>query len=142
MCRLGEDMAVRPLTEADIKWLEQYRNEVATRFETFFDGSLDRFDGGERLLRRLDEALESVRQGGSFRAVDAAHNELCIARALLLGTEPQFSKIRYEPPLTGSAKSIDFQTPETGVNEPVNVRCDKCILRQLGGDFQGRGPIN
>src|SRR5215467_3333072 len=89
-------MPVRPLTERDIKWLEQYRKEVVTQFKTFFDGSQDRFDGGERLLCRLDEALESVRQGGSFRAVDAAHNELCIARALLLDTDPQFSELRQE----------------------------------------------
>lgn len=127
-------MLGRRLTERDIKWLEQYRNEVATRFKTFFDGSQDRFDGGERLLRRFDEALESVRQGGSFRAVDAAHNELCIARALLLDTDPQFSEIRYEPPLTGSAKSIDFQSKSGGSEGYVGRRKDDtaCTNRQMG----------
>jgi hypothetical protein len=32
-----------------------------------------------------------------FEAMDEAHNELCIARALRLNTTPQFSSLAYEP---------------------------------------------
>jgi len=107
-------MPARPLTDADIRWLEQYRSEVVTRFKSFFDASRSRFDGGERLISRFDEALGSVRRGVSFRSVDAAQNELCISRALLLNTNPEFAAVLYEPPLTGSTKSIDFQAKRCG----------------------------
>jgi hypothetical protein len=102
-------MPRRELTEDDLKWLEQYRTHVIEAFTPIFAEAAGRFPDGERLLRRFNEALDSVRSGASFRAVDEAHNELCIAKALLASTKPRFSALAYEPRLPGCAKSIDFR---------------------------------
>jgi len=104
-----KDMAGRKLTDEDITWLEGYRAEVVRAFSKVFADAADRFPDGDRLLRRFNEGLDSVRNGSSFRAVDEAHNELCVARALLLNTKPRFASLAYEPRLSGCAKSIDFR---------------------------------
>jgi len=102
-------MSGRTLDAGDIEWLENYRAEVLKSFGTIFAEAADRFPDGERLWPRFNEAVDYVLKGSSFRAVDEAHNELCIARALLLNTKPRFSSLAYEPPLPGCAKSIDFR---------------------------------
>lgn len=102
-------MPGRELTAEDLKWLEEYRKQVTEAFTPIFSEAAGRFPDGERLLRRSHEALDAVRSGSSFRAVDEAHNELCIAKALLANTKPRFSWMAYEPALPGCAKSIDFR---------------------------------
>jgi hypothetical protein len=102
-------MSGRPLTTDQISWLEEYRLEVAQAFTAIFAAVADRFSDGERLLRRFNEAVDSVLKGSSFRAVDEAHNELCVAKSLLKNTKPRFSSVAYEPALPGCAKIIDFR---------------------------------
>jgi len=102
-------MPARELTENDLKWLEEYRTQVVDGFTPIFSEAVARFPDGQRLLRRFNEALDAVRRGSSFRAVDEAHNELCIAKALLANPKPRFSALAYEPSLPGCAKSIDFR---------------------------------
>jgi hypothetical protein len=102
-------MTGRKLTDEDIRWLEEYRAEVVRTFSKVFADAADRFTDGDRLLRRFNEAVDSVRNGSSFRAVDEAHNELCIARALLSNTKPRFASLTYEPRLPGCARTIDFR---------------------------------
>ena len=47
--------------------------------------------------------------------MDEAHNEICVASALLANQELRFVRLEYEPPLPGSAKTIDFRaTAENG----------------------------
>jgi len=76
-------MPGRELTEDDLKWLEEYRTQVIEAFTPIFSEAADRFSDGEQLLKRFNEALDLVRNGSWFRAVDEVHNELCIAKALL-----------------------------------------------------------
>jgi hypothetical protein len=102
-------MSGRALTEDQIAWLEEYRAEVVKAFTAVFAEAADRFRDGERLLCRFNEAVDAVLSGSSFRAVDEAHNELCVAKELLDNTKPRFSSLAYEPPLPGCARTIDFR---------------------------------
>ena len=104
-----EHMSGKPLADDQIAWLEEYRAEVVKAFTATFADTKDRFSDGERLLRRFNDAVDSVLKGSSFRAVDEAHNELCIAKALLDTTKPRFSSLAYEPLLPGCARTIDFR---------------------------------
>jgi hypothetical protein len=63
------------------------------------------------LLYRFNAAIESVLKNGKgyFRAVDEAHNELCVASALLSNKQLKFVRLEYEPPLPGCARTIDFR---------------------------------
>lgn len=63
-------MSGRELTAEDLEWLEEYRTKVVEAFTPIFSEAAGRFPDGERLLRRFNEALDSVRGGSSFRAVD------------------------------------------------------------------------
>ncbi|MGD0733076.1 MAG: hypothetical protein ABR956_17560 [Terracidiphilus sp.] len=92
----------------EIEQVENYRTKVARIFGEIFATETGRFRDGQRLLRRFNEAVDHALTGSPLRSVDEAHNELCIARALLLNTTPRFSSVAYEPPLTACAKSIDF----------------------------------
>ena len=74
-------MSGSPLSSDDIQWVETYRAEVVKAFGVLFAEAADRFADGQRLVRRFNEAVDAVLKGTSFRAVDEAHNELCIARA-------------------------------------------------------------
>lgn len=119
-------MTGRKLTDEDTKWLEEYRAEVVRTFSKVFADAADRFTDGDQLLRRFNEAVDSVRNGSSFRAVDEAHNELCIARALLSNTTPRFASLAYEPHLPGCARSIDFRAmADDGCTAFVDVKTIK-----------------
>jgi hypothetical protein len=61
-----KDMAGRKLTDEDTKWLEGYRAEVVRAFSKVFAGAADRFPDGDRLLRRFNEGLDSVRKAHRF----------------------------------------------------------------------------
>jgi hypothetical protein len=124
--RTGTLMTDRTLDEDDIRWLEGYRSEVVKTYGDLFAKEADRFPDGEQLLRRFNEAVDATLKGASIRAAEEAHNELCIARALLLNTKLQFSGISYEPTLPGCAKSIDFRAVSTdGVTVFVDVKTIK-----------------
>jgi hypothetical protein len=92
----------------EIEHLEIYRAKVATTFGEIFAAETGRFPDGQRLLQRFNESVDHALSGSPQKAVYETHNELCIARALLLNTKPRVLTLAYEPPLTGSAKSIDF----------------------------------
>lgn len=88
--------------------IEFYRMQVTTTFGELLARETSRFPDGHRLLRRLNETVDQALTGSPFRMVSEAHNELCIARALLLNKAPRFASLAYEPVLTGCVKSIDF----------------------------------
>jgi hypothetical protein len=119
-------MTGRTLDEDDIRWLEGYRKEVVTVYGDVFAKDTDRFPDGERLLRRFSEAVDATLKGTSIRVAEEAHNELCVARALLLNMKPRFSEISYEPSLPGCARSIDFRAVSSdGVSVFVDVKTIK-----------------
>jgi hypothetical protein len=99
-----------PLDTEDRAWLSEYESAVVALFSAKFKEGADRFTVGNRLLDRFVASVEEVRKRGRgfFHAVDEAHNELCIAAALLKNVEPQFVRILYEPPLHNTDKTIDF----------------------------------
>jgi hypothetical protein len=116
------------LTTDDIAWVKAYAAEVVQTFGREFDGAADRCKEGQVLLDRFNAAVESVLTNGRgyFRAVDEAHNELCVASALLANTRLKFTRLEYEPLLSGSPKTIDFQaTAENGQVVYVDVKTIK-----------------
>ncbi len=100
-----------PLDADDVAWLKSYAADVEAEFRERFAAASDRFNESEKLLSRFTTAVEAVLKYGrsKFRAVDEAHNELCVAAALLDNSAPRFVRLEYEPPLPGSAQSIDFR---------------------------------
>lgn len=116
------------LTADDITWVREYASEVRKTFGQAFDAASDRFKDGKVLLDRFNAAIESVLHNGRghFRAVDEAHNELCVGSALLANTKLKFIRLEYEPPLPGCARTIDFRaTADNGQIAYVDVKTIK-----------------
>jgi hypothetical protein len=114
-----------PLRADDIAWVKAYATEVLQTFGQQFREATDRFKEGHVLLDRFNTAIETVLKNGRgyFRAVDEAHNELCVASALLVNTQLKFVRLEYEPPLPGCARTIDFRaTADDGQVEYVDVK--------------------
>lgn len=125
------------LTTGDTQGLERYRLGVLEGFTPVFADAADRFAQGNKLLKRFNEALDSVRAGALFRAVDEAHNELCIAKALLENSKPRFSSLEYEPPFTSCTKSIDFRASSgDGSNVFVDVKTIKPEAKDRWDQFE------
>jgi hypothetical protein len=117
-----------PLDEDDITWLNSYAEEVCETFGAEFRDAADRFALWKRLLQRFVQAVDSVRTHGRgyFNAVDEAHNELCIASAILASPNRRIARLDYEPPLPDCAKSIDFRAAaEDGTSIYVDVKTIK-----------------
>ncbi len=114
-----------PLQQDKIDWMNVYSNEVLTTFRARFVRASDRFKNSKPLLDRFTSAIKAV-QGNSralFRAVDEAHNELCVASALLENSDPVFTRLEYEPRLADCTKTIDFRaTTDGGATVYVDVK--------------------
>jgi hypothetical protein len=120
--------AAARLTPDDIAWVRAHAEEVTHAFGPEFAAASDRFTQGQLLLDRFDAAIETVLKNGRghFSAIDEAHNEICIASALLANTRLRFIRLGYEPPLPGCAKTIDFRaTADTGQIAYVDVKTIK-----------------
>jgi hypothetical protein len=116
------------LDKDDIAWVRAHAAAVTEAFEGEFNAATDRFNQGQLLLDRFNPAIETVLRNGKghFSAVDEAHNEICIASALLANTRLRFIRLEYEPPLPGCAKTIDFRaTADTGRLAYVDVKTIK-----------------
>jgi len=122
-----------PLSESDIKWLKSYSAEVEATYSKRFKAESSRFQDGERLIERFTQAVAQVlaTDRTAFRAVDEAHNELCIAYALLQGSKPRFSSVCYEPRLDHCPKSIDFRAE---VDEEKTVFIDVKTIKPQDKD--------
>lgn len=117
-----------PLSESDIKWLKSYSAEVAATYSQRFGDEGSRFRDGQRLVERFKQAVAQVLKTNrtAFRAVNEAHNELCIAYALLQLSNPRFSSVCYEPQLDHCTKSIDFRADASeGVTVFIDVKTIK-----------------
>jgi hypothetical protein len=116
------------LSSEDISWVTAYATEVSQTFGREFAAATDRFKEGHLLLDHFNAAIETVLKNGRgyFRAVDEAHNELCVASALLANTQLKFVRLEYEPPLLGCAKTIDSRaTADNGQIAYVDVKTIK-----------------
>src|SRR5690349_5619865 len=122
------EMTRSSLTAEDIEWIQAYVAEAVEVFGKEIEAAADRFKEGHLLLGRFNAAIESLLKmaGGHFRAIDEAHNELCVARALLANTRLKFIRLEYEPLLPGRAKTIDFRaTADNGQIAYVDVKTIK-----------------
>lgn len=127
------------LNAGDIAWLESYTSEVQQAFELVFDTNDARFKQGPQLLEHFQKAVSDVLEGGrgNFSAVDEAHNELCIADALLTNADPRFTKLEYEPTLLNSKKSIDFRAEsEDGMTVFVDVKTIKPRVKDRWDQYE------
>jgi hypothetical protein len=91
------------------------------------------------LLDRFNAAVECVltKGRGHFRAVEEAHNELCVASALLGNSKLKFIRVEYEPPLADYGKTIDFRaTAENGQIVHVDVKTIKPEDTDRWGQFE------
>jgi len=72
------------MNEHEIAFIKGYSKEVSDTFRAAFDAD-NRFPDWPRLARRFVGAADSVLKYGFSKlgAVEATHNELCIAGALL-----------------------------------------------------------
>jgi len=116
------------LTADDVAWVEGYAADVQKTFGAQFAAAADRFKDGKLLPERFRAAIDAVLKNGRghFRAVDEAHNELCVAGALLANTKLKFIQLEYEPPLPGCSKTIDFRaTANDGQIVYVDVKTIK-----------------
>jgi len=103
------------LQDEDVTWVKSYASEVCLTYQAIFDDAKDRFHHGPQLIDRFQKAIDDVltHGRGSFRAVDEAHNELCIASAILADVKPGVRRLTYEPALPNCDKTIDFRAELT-----------------------------
>ena len=101
---------LRPIEDHDVAWLHSYEASTLAYFRPRFAASAPRFTASEALFTRFSAAiLDVIGQGRSlFRAVDEAHNELCVADCLLSDPSVKDSTVLYEPTLPNTRKTIDF----------------------------------
>lgn len=127
-----------PMRDEEIEWLNVYADEVQKIFRTRFESASDRFKSPQLLLDRFTSVVDAVHANGRslFRAVDEAHNELCIASAILENQEPQFTCLEYEPPLNGCAKSIDFLATSGDIKVYVDVKTIKPVATDRWEQFE------
>ncbi|MDK0654610.1 hypothetical protein P5E86_15210, partial [Clostridium perfringens] len=74
----------------------------------------------DRLLYRFRTAVDAALTHGHrvMNGVHEAHNELCVASALLAATSVERAEVHYEPPLLKTRRTIDFR---------VNYECGKVV---------------
>jgi hypothetical protein len=128
----------QPMRDDEIEWLSDYADEVLETFHTRFESASGRFKTPQPLLDRFTSAVDAVKANGwsLFRAVDEAHNELCIASAILENTEPHFTFLEYEPPIHGCAKSIDFLAISSELKVYVDVKTIKPVATDRWEQFE------
>lgn len=130
--------AKQPMRYGEIEWLSAYADEVMEVFRTRFVSASDRFKRYQPLLDRFTLAVNAVNANGRslFSAVDEAHNELCIASAILENQQPQFTCLEYEPSLHCCAKSIDFLATYGDLKVYVDVKTIKPVGTDRWGQFE------
>lgn len=114
-------------TEWHLTSVARYTQEVTREFEARFQKEANRFKDGRILLNRFVKTADLFEKNGvsQFDAINEAHNELCIASALLTMTDPVIETLEYEPPLENCAKSIDFRVKYKDIAIYVDVKTIK-----------------
>lgn len=91
--------------------LDEYSTNCTHYFHLEFSKHSVRFPEYHKLVAKFEDCINRVKVGGKslFHLAHEAHNELCVALALLENTNPTFDLLEYEPALMGTTKSIDFK---------------------------------
>jgi hypothetical protein len=132
----ASDMAA--LAKEDADWMNTHATGVGEAFAAVFQTDA-RFPDWRRLMDRFTEGVSSVLKHGfsKFSAVEEAHNELCIAAALLANSTLRFARVEYEPRLDGCSQSIDFRaTAEGGPTVYVDVKTIQPRARDRWDHFE------
>lgn len=128
----------REFTDADATWVRDYVEGIRGALLPRLEAHAVRFRDYLRLIQRLTAARDAVLASGwgVFSAIDEAHNELCVAVAILETTSPAVLSVRYEEPLPGTAKSIDFtvELPD-GIKCLVDVKTIAPATRDRGDQY-------
>ena len=108
----------RQIDDTDIAWLHDYEGSTLKHFGLRFAACGLRFEHGDALLTRYSAAIREVISKGraQFSAVDEAHNEICVADAVLSDPSVSEAKLLYEPSLPNTGKTIDFVLQEADGN--------------------------
>lgn len=126
------------LCKKDIEWLNTYAEKVDNTFSSFFRTQEHRFRNWALLVDRFKTAIGKLLCDGRsfFRAVDEAHNELCISNAILVNPNPRFVSLEYEPILSSCRKLIDFRASSSdGFTAYVDVKTIKPISKDRWDQF-------
>lgn len=101
---------MREFTTTHKDWLTDYCAAVARHFSGVFVSSSTAFPEADVLLNRFGDARDAVISDGWKRwpTLDEAHNELCIAAAILEAPNYQIDELSYEPLPAVGAKTVDF----------------------------------
>lgn len=88
--------------------IQSYARGVCDAYQNVFTAPSRRFPDGSLLLSRFERAIQTTLSNANqaFTAVDEIHNEVCVAGALL--ADPVVVRLRYEPELLRTLKSIDL----------------------------------
>ncbi|MBU4401015.1 MAG: hypothetical protein KKE86_17005 [Planctomycetes bacterium] len=140
----------KPLSNEDAARVIAYKNEVVSFFSERFKTESKRFPRWNGLLKRFKKAVIPVLAGNraKFSGVYEAHNELCVADAILRCQQPLFTSLEYEPKLQNCTKSIDFfATVENGLHAFIDVKTIKPKYIDRWDQFEqlqqkGRFPEN
>jgi hypothetical protein len=89
-------------TESQIAWMEQVRAQLLPRLL-----SDPRCPDGDRMAARFEHCVKTCSQNDAIRSVSEAVNELA-ATAAILEMLPSQHMLRYEFPISGTKKTLDF----------------------------------
>lgn len=129
----------RPIDSADIAWLHEYEQSTLSHFRPRFTEYGPRFARGETLLARYSAAIQDlIAQGRAhFRPVDEAHDEICVADAILTDPSTAEATLLYEPTLPNTDKTVDFVLQEAeGKCTLVDVKTIKPQPRDRWDQYQ------
>ncbi len=113
--------------------MSSFLAEVEGTLLPIIESSGDRLKGQHGLVTkyRHEAAAWRDRKMPHVRGITEVVNELCIARRIL--EDPTVTRAEYEPPLMGTAKTIDFLVyPNTG--EPARLFYDVKTVHPKEGD--------
>jgi hypothetical protein len=101
---------MRDFTDTDARIVSDYGDAVCHRYRDIFNGTAA-FARASGLLARFYDATRSVESGGwdNWSSVETAHNELCIAAALLQAPHFMTQELVYEPPPDTGSRTVDFR---------------------------------
>jgi hypothetical protein len=101
---------MREFTSAQGEWVADYSSRILEHFGGVFAPHSGTFRQADVLLGRISQARDSVLNGGwgLWSSMDEAHNELCVAAAILESPGYRINRLEYEPPSARGGPTIDF----------------------------------
>ena len=101
---------MRDFTETDASWVAEYYGLAWRHYRDLF-ADIRVFPQAPDLLERFRKAKDSVMSGGwaHWSGVDTAHNELCVAGAILQAANYRIDELVYEPAPANCGQSVDFR---------------------------------